>query len=122
MLRGAAITDDLLRALPKTDLHVHLDGSIRLGTLIELARDYHVDLPSYTEEGLRETVFKDRYQNLKEYLHGFSYTVAVMQSEAALERGQPGQRLQRGECHGHVHESECHRAGRRGGTCGSHRG
>ena len=26
---------DLLRALPKTDLHVHLDGSMRLSTLIE---------------------------------------------------------------------------------------
>ena len=77
---------EFIREVPKTDLHVHLDGSIRLGTLIDLAREYHVDLPSYTEEGLRDTVFKERYQNLKEYLHGFSYTVAVMQSEAALER------------------------------------
>jgi adenosine deaminase len=75
-----------LRELPKTDLHVHLDGSIRLDTLIDLAREYRVELPSYTEDGLRETVFKDRYQNLREYLHGFTYTVAVMQSEAALER------------------------------------
>lgn len=80
------ISLDFLKAVPKTDLHVHLDGSIRIPTLIDLAREYHVDLPSFTEGGLRETVFKERYQNLGEYLRGFSYTVAVMQSELALER------------------------------------
>jgi hypothetical protein len=80
------ITTEFLRELPKTDLHVHLDGSIRVSTLIDLAHEYHVTLPSYTEGGLRETVFKDRYQNLAEYLQGFAYTVAVLQSEPALER------------------------------------
>ncbi|MCA9546217.1 MAG: adenosine deaminase, partial [Myxococcales bacterium] len=80
------ITEALVKALPKTDLHVHLDGSIRISTLIDLAREYHVKLPSYTEEGLRELVFKDRYANLGEYLTGFAYTVAVLQSEVALER------------------------------------
>ena len=30
---------ELIRRLPKTDLHVHLDGSLRLPTLIELARE-----------------------------------------------------------------------------------
>ena len=29
--------EELIRALPKTDLHVHLDGSLRAETLIELA-------------------------------------------------------------------------------------
>lgn len=81
-----AITEAFLAALPKTDLHVHLDGSLRIPTLIELAREYHVDLPSYTEDGLRELVFKERYANLAEYLRGFQYTVGVMQSEVALER------------------------------------
>jgi adenosine deaminase len=80
------IPDEFLRELPKTDLHVHLDGSIRIATLIELAREYHVELPSYTESGLRETVFKDRYQNLSEYLRPFTYTIAVLQSETTLER------------------------------------
>ena len=31
-------------------------------------------------------MFKDRYQNLSEYLRGFAYTVAVLQTETALER------------------------------------
>ncbi len=81
-----AITREFVEALPKTDLHVHLDGSIRIPTLIDLAREYQVELPSYTEAGLRETVFKDRYANLGEYLTGFAYTTAVLQSELALER------------------------------------
>jgi adenosine deaminase len=80
------ITEEFLRELPKTDLHVHLDGSIRIGTLIELAREYRIDLPTYTESELRETVFKERYQSLAEYLKGFAYVIASLQSEVALER------------------------------------
>ncbi len=80
------ITEAFVAELPKTDLHVHLDGSIRITTLIDLAREYGIKLPSYTEGGLRETVFKDRYADLGEYLTGFAYTCAVLQSELALER------------------------------------
>jgi adenosine deaminase len=76
----------VIEKLPKTDLHVHLDGSVRLSTLIELAREYHVPLPAYTEEGLKREVFKDKYGSLEEYLEGFDYTVRVLQSEVALER------------------------------------
>jgi adenosine deaminase len=79
-------SDALLAALPKTDLHCHLDGSLRTGTLIELARERKVALPSETEEGLRELVFKDQYRDLPDYLHGFAYTCAVLQDEEALER------------------------------------
>jgi adenosine deaminase len=82
----ASITRAFVAELPKTDLHVHLDGSLRIPTLIELAKAGGVELPSYTEAGLRETVYKDRYTSLGDYLKGFSYTVAVMQSAEALER------------------------------------
>jgi adenosine deaminase len=75
-----------VRALPKTDLHVHLDGSLRLSTLLELARERRIALPSDTEGGLIEKVFKPRYRNLPEYLEGFRYTCAVLQSAEALER------------------------------------
>ena len=78
--------DALLAAVPKTDLHCHLDGSLRLPTLIELARDAQVQLPSYTPEGLRELVFKDTYRDLPDYLHGFGYTAPSLNSEEALER------------------------------------
>jgi adenosine deaminase len=77
---------DLIHRLPKTDLHVHLDGSLRLATLIDLARSRRVPLPTETEEGLREQVFRERYRDLPEYLEGFRYTVAVLQDAEALER------------------------------------
>jgi len=78
--------DDFLRSIPKTDLHVHLDGSLRIKTLIELAKESGVELPSTDEEELRRTVFKDQYANLVEYLEGFKYTTAVMQNARSVER------------------------------------
>ncbi len=80
------ISRALIEALPKTDLHVHLDGSLRLSTLIELAKAQKVELPSYTESGMCELVFKPQYQNLPDYLHGFKYTCAVLRDLEALER------------------------------------
>jgi len=79
-------TDQFIKEMPKTDLHLHLDGSLRLNTLIELAKKDKIELPSYTEEGLRELVFKDKYNSLLEYLHGFMYTCAAMRRAENLER------------------------------------
>jgi adenosine deaminase len=79
-------SEALLRALPKSDLHCHLDGSLRLGTIIELARERKVALPSETPEGLCELVFKPSYRDLPDYLHGFAYTNKVMTDPEALER------------------------------------
>jgi adenosine deaminase len=76
----------LIRKLPKTDLHVHLDGSLRLSTLIELARERKIALPSETEEGLKERVYRTHYRDLGEYLEGFRYTVAALNDAEALER------------------------------------
>jgi adenosine deaminase len=80
------IPEEFVRRIPKTDLHLHLDGSLRIPTLIELARKQRVKLPSHTEDGLRRLVFKDKYRNLPEYLKGFAYTCAIMQDAESLER------------------------------------
>ena len=77
---------ELVAKIPKTDLHVHLDGSVRLGTLIEIAEMEKIELPSYTVEGLNELVFKDEYKDLVEYLKTFGYSCAVMQKPDYLER------------------------------------
>jgi adenosine deaminase len=79
-------TEDFIRAIPKTDLHVHLDGSLRLPTLIQLAKEKRIALPSQTEEGLNELIFKPSYANLEEYLAGFSWTLRVLQDVEGLER------------------------------------
>lgn len=80
------ITSEFIRAIPKSDLHLHLDGSLRLKTLIELSREAKLKLPSYSEAGLRKLVFKDTYKDLPEYLHGFMYTCAVLQDLDNLTR------------------------------------
>lgn len=80
------ITDAFLLDLPKTDLHIHLDGSLRIGSIIDMAKEQKLKLPSYEIEGLRELVFKDGYKDLNEYLHGFMYTCALLQDPESLER------------------------------------
>ena len=80
------ISKEFIEKIPKTDLHLHMDGSLRLSTLIELARENGVKLPAYSEAELRRLVFKDKYASLTEYLKGFAYTTAVLQTESALER------------------------------------
>lgn len=75
-----------IEAIPKTDLHVHLDGSLRVDTLLALAADRKIDLPGSTEAELNRKIFKSHYNDLPEYLAGFQHTVSVMQDEEALER------------------------------------
>ena len=82
----SCFTAEFIKAIPKTDLHLHLDGSLRISTLIELAHEAGVALPAQDEKGLRELVFKDKYQSLEEYLRGFSLTTAVMHNDSALFR------------------------------------
>jgi adenosine deaminase len=56
---GSAL-EDFIRAMPKVELHVHLEGSIQPRTLLELAARNGVELPARTEEELREWYeFKD---------------------------------------------------------------
>lgn len=79
-------TKDFLFEMPKTDLHLHLDGSLRIPSLIEMAKVTNTKLPAQSEEGLREKVFKETYKNLGEYLEGFQYICSVLRNEENLER------------------------------------
>lgn len=83
---ATTITREFLEKIPKTDLHLHLDGSLRIPTLIELAKAAGVKLPSETEAGLQELVFKEKYRDLPDYLRGFGLTCAVLQTAENLER------------------------------------
>jgi adenosine deaminase len=79
-------SSSFIHDMPKSDLHLHLDGSMRIPTLIEMAKKNKVKMPSYTEDGLRELVFKTKYANLGEYLHGFQYTCAVLRDLENIEQ------------------------------------
>lgn len=79
-------SDDFIKEMPKSDLHLHLDGSLRLNSLIDMAKSNKIELPSYTEEGMRKNVFKESYGNLGEYLSGFEYTCNVLRNQENIER------------------------------------
>ncbi len=73
--------------LPKTDLHVHLDGSLRLPTILELAEGEGVDLGVSSEDELRRRLHCGEHAgSLPEYLKAFELTLKVMQSEESLRR------------------------------------
>ncbi len=81
------VTKELLHALPKTDLHCHLDGSMRLKTILELAEEQGVKLPATTEEALAKVIHKGEIcKDLEDYLVAFDVTCSVLQTEQALFR------------------------------------
>jgi adenosine deaminase len=78
---------EFVAKLPKTDLHVHLDGSVRLSTILELAEAKGVTLPADTEEGLAKAIHMGApCEDLRDYLTAFNVTLAVLQDEDALYR------------------------------------
>lgn len=79
-------SDDFIKDIPKSDLHLHLDGSLRVESLIEFAKVTKTQLPSNTIAGLNELVFKDTYSSLAEYLKGFKYTTDVLRDLENLEQ------------------------------------
>src|SRR5260370_3641321 len=77
-----------LKSLHKVLLHEHLDGVLRPKTVIELARSAKYDqLPTKDPEELVRWFHQGANQgSLPKYLEGFAHTIAVMQTEGALER------------------------------------
>jgi len=78
----------VLKSLPKVLLHEHLDGVLRPKTVIELARSAEYNqLPTEDAEELGRWFHQGANQgSLPKYLEGFVHTIAVMQTEEALER------------------------------------
>lgn len=84
---GGELSYELIRSLPKTDLHVHLDGSLRLETILDLADKYNIRLPADNIGDLQSAIcVDDNCQNLEEYLKAFDITLKVLQTDEALER------------------------------------
>ena len=76
-----------LKLMPKTDLHVHLDGSLRITTLLDLARQQSVDLPTSNQATLKKILVPGmRCKSLEEYLKPFDIVLKVLQTEEALSR------------------------------------
>ncbi|WP_338432259.1 adenosine deaminase [Clostridium tyrobutyricum] len=71
----------LLETIPKTDLHCHLDGSIRPQTMIDISRKDNISLPSYSISELEKYVkVSGKCDSLKDYLNKFDIPIKIMQS------------------------------------------
>ena len=78
---------ELIQRLPKTDLHCHLDGSLRLDTILDLARKQQVKLPTFDRGELFNMLYAGEHvASLDDYLRAFDITLSVMQTEEGLER------------------------------------
>lgn len=72
---------------PLVELHLHLDGSMRVPTMLEIARAENIRLPASDEAGLNRALACGTIrESLPQYLEHFDHTTAVMQSRAALTR------------------------------------
>ena len=79
------ITIELLKRLPKTDLHCHLDGSLRLDTVLDLAKHQKVKLPTFDRGELFGLLYAGEHvESLDDYLRAFDITLSVLQQEEAL--------------------------------------
>jgi adenosine deaminase len=74
-------------ALPKAELHLHLDGSVRPATVLDLATTDGVPLPTTDLPRLRAHLeATDDTPSLTAYIAFFDLQIAVMQTVPALER------------------------------------
>jgi adenosine deaminase len=80
------ITRELLTQLPKAELHVHLDGSLRPDTMLDLADGAGVNLPHDNADALAAFMHVRDGRDLVDYLARFEVTLALMQTAPAIER------------------------------------
>ena len=81
------LTQRVIHRLPKVDIHCHLDGCVRPRTMLELAREQGVRLPTWELPKLTRLLEAGkRTKNLADYLKIFDYTLSVMQEKPALYR------------------------------------
>src|SRR4051794_2375401 len=74
-------------ALPRTELHRHLDASFRPGTLFELAQHFEIDAPFKSEIEVREKFWMTKQMSsLKEVLDCFVLFQKCLRSAEVLER------------------------------------
>ncbi|WP_446898968.1 adenosine deaminase [Clostridium sp. LBM24168] len=79
--------DKLLLDIPKTDLHCHLDGSIRPSTMIDIAKKDKIKIPTYEINKFKQyTGISGKCSSLKEYLDKFNIPIEIMQNYENIYR------------------------------------
>ena len=76
-----------LQKLPKTDLHCHLDGSMRAETVLDIAKEMNLPLATLSIEEIKaKLVCGKKVTSLPVFLDAFGITCSVMQTQKALQR------------------------------------
>ncbi len=73
--------------IPKTEIHIHLEGAIRTGTIIDIAKEYNLKLPSYEAGELDKHVkVYDQMRDLETVLKAFDIFQNSITSPEVVER------------------------------------
>ena len=81
------ISLELIKKLPKVELHCHLDGSLRINSIIDIAKKNKVKLPTNEPKQLSKLISLNKQKiSLEEYIDLFDITLSVMQDDDALDR------------------------------------
>ena len=83
---GARDLRALVRTMPKAELHLHLDGSLRAETALELAPSRGIEAPRTFEAMRRELVISDQVADQAALLRAFDLPISLLQDEEALRR------------------------------------
>lgn len=79
--------DETYNRIPKTELHCHLEGAIRTATIIDVARQYGLALPTFDEAKLNHHVkVYDPLKDLQAVLDAFQIAQNSIASVAVVER------------------------------------
>ncbi|MEG1310627.1 MAG: adenosine deaminase [Romboutsia sp.] len=77
----------MLKKLPKIDLHCHLDGSVRVSTIIDIAKKENIKIPSFDIDKVKDFIqVPKECTSLNEYLKRFELPNNIMQSSYSIER------------------------------------
>jgi adenosine deaminase len=76
----------LVQAMPKAELHLHLDGSLRVETALDLARTRGIEAPGTWDGMFAALVAPERCVDQAELLRAFDLPIALLQDAEALER------------------------------------
>ena len=76
----------LIEDMPKAELHLHLDGSIRPETALDLARSRGIDAPRTVEEMAAALEAPMPCVDQAQLLRAFDLPISLMQDAEALER------------------------------------
>jgi adenosine deaminase len=78
--------DDLFQRMPKAELHLHLDGSLRPATALELARERGVDEGMDLDAITARLVGPPQFNDQAQLLEAFDLPIAIMQDADSIAR------------------------------------